>query len=243
MIKSVLTWVVDNSVAKLARLIRHRLKIEHGGAYKHNLHSLLWERATIESADYVEKHLSSAMVFNEPSGLWDYIIQYCDDSDASMMMEFGVFEGNSLNYFASRMRKTQFYGFDSFEGLQEDWYGHHAPKSFFSRNGKMPKVEKNVVLIKGWFDQTLQPFVADSMPDKKLALLHIDSDTYEAAKCILECLKEKIQPGLFVLFDEYIGYPSWKTGEFLAWREFCAANGIKYRYRGFSTEQALVEII
>jgi hypothetical protein len=52
-----------------------------------------------------------------------------------------------------------------------------------------------------------------------------------------------LKPGVLVLFDDYLAYPNWKNGEFLAWQEFCSQNSIKYRYLGFATEQALIEII
>ena len=42
------------------------------------------------------------------------------------IIEFGVFTGNSLNYFSKLNinSKSKFFGFDSFEGLSDEWdYG------------------------------------------------------------------------------------------------------------------------
>jgi len=60
----------------------------------------------------------------------------------------------------SALRDTTIYGFDSFEGLQQDWKGHMSKAGHFSLAGQLPKVEDNVKLIKEWFDQTVPVFMA-----------------------------------------------------------------------------------
>lgn len=40
--------------------------------------------------------------------------------DNSVFMEFGVYQGESINYMAERT-KLQIYGFDSFEGIPNNW--------------------------------------------------------------------------------------------------------------------------
>jgi hypothetical protein len=58
-----------------------------------------------------------------------------------------------------KLKNKIWYGFDSFYGLQENWKGGWFSKNHFSLNGKSPKVNKNVKLIKGWFKNTLPIFL------------------------------------------------------------------------------------
>jgi hypothetical protein len=55
-------------------------------------------------------------------------------------------------------------------------------------------------------------------------------------------LKERLQIGTVIVFDEYFAYPNWENGEFKAWKEFTEANKIQYRYLAFSTGQSSVSI-
>ncbi len=62
-------------------------------------------------------------------------------------MEFGVFEGKSINYLASLNKKVTFHGFDSFEGLPEQWFmGHKVIEKGHFAVSELPKVVPNVVL-------------------------------------------------------------------------------------------------
>lgn len=54
-------------------------------------------------------------------------------------LEFGVFEGKTINLCSSMYKDRQFYGFDTFEGLPEDWRDGF-PKGFFNLNGNLPKI-------------------------------------------------------------------------------------------------------
>ena len=74
--------------------------------------------------------------------------------DRYMWLEFGVWTGGTLNQISTHTNKTVF-GFDSFEGLPEVWdrenKGWWSDKGSFSLQGKLPKVNQNVKLIKGWY--------------------------------------------------------------------------------------------
>ena len=76
-----------------------------------------------------------------------------DKSKDYYYLEFGVFKGESTNFFSKFVNK--FYFFDSFEGLKEDWVGTNAPKSTFNLDKKIPKLNSNVVPIVGWVEDTL----------------------------------------------------------------------------------------
>lgn len=234
--------LIDLSVIKLARHIQSNLK-RGEGLYRHNLHGVLWERAMSETADYVEPHLAEAMVFRNKHEIWDYTARQLADRTEGLCLEFGVYQGHSINYISRQLPRLRFYGFDSFEGLAEDWKGHFQAKGAFNVGGQLPPVNDNVTLIKGWFNQTLPGFIEKELTGKDLAMIHVDGDTYEAAEIVFRELESHIRPGLLILFDEYLGFPGWRHGEYRAWQEHCQAHGINYRYRGFAGAQVLVEVI
>ena len=41
--------------------------------------------------------------------------------EGGVIAEFGVFNGGSIGWFSKNYNDTPIYGFDSFEGLPEDW--------------------------------------------------------------------------------------------------------------------------
>lgn len=210
-------------------------------AYKLSVYQILRERAIIESANYIEQHIDNAMIFDQRPQLWNYAAKSANLADG-LILEFGVFKGRSINYFAKLFPEDEVHGFDSFEGLAEDWKGYHFPKGTFDLGGNLPKVEGNVTLHKGWFETTLPPFL-----DKKTApirLCHIDCDTYESALYVIKGLVDRLVKGSVLVFDEYHGYPNWKNGEFKAWQSVCTGNvGFKYRYIAFSDMQTAIEIL
>ena len=92
-----------------------------------------------------------------------------------LVMEFGVYRARTLNYLAAKTSQT-LYGFDSFEGLPEFWRDGIG-KGAFALDG-LPKVRSNVVLVKGWFDDSLPKFLLDLNSSDPLSYLHIDCDLY-----------------------------------------------------------------
>ena len=210
-----------------------------------NIQNILWERASSQSADFVEKYLNSSLVFETKRQLHSFLVGVIKENNKDgCCIEFGVASGSSIRYFSDNLSNLNFYGFDSFIGLKEDWAGHSVIKGEFSQNGVLPKVNSNVKLIKGWFDETLPNFINEYKEDlKSINFVHIDADTYEAAVIIFEYLNKFFRPGMFILFDELIGYPNWKNGEYKALIEAQEKYGFKFKYRAFCTHEALIEII
>lgn len=82
-----------------------------------------------------------------------HVIDTVGASKKVLVLEFGVFKGRSIKYFASRMTApgSRFYRFDSFEGLLEAW-GKKAG-GFLA---KVPIVDdERILFIKGWFQESL----------------------------------------------------------------------------------------
>ena len=209
--------------------------------YYRDAYDFLYEEAAKESARYIKKYLKDVIIAD--FGWWEVAIAKIKVSQIDgLCMEFGVYNGDSINYFSKACPNKIWFGFDSFEGFQEDWRGGYFAKGNYSLDGKKPKVNKNVKLIKGWFKDTLPKFL--KLNNDKICFVHIDCDTYESTKEVLNILtSKKLTPGTLILFDEYLSYVGWKQGEFKAWQEFVKKNKIKYKYEMFGERQALVKII
>ncbi len=141
-------------------------------------------------------------------------------SDQDWFLEFGVYHGRSLNILArtEASRTIHWHGFDSFNGLPEDWSAKEIAGSY-STGGQQPEVPDNVTLHSGWFSDTLPGFAAESS-DTRLAFMHIDCDLYSSTRTVLETLKDRCRPGTVIQFDELIGYPGYAQHEWRAWQEF-----------------------
>ena len=156
-----------------------------------------------------------------------------------LILEFGVRHGSSIRQLASFTSKP-IYGFDSFEGLPEDW--HQESKEVYSTKGKIPKVPSHVTLIPGWFEETLSLFLEKHEED--VALINIDCDIYSSTKTVLDLLSDRIKKGTIIIFDEYIGNLHWEEDEHKAFMESIDQYQWKYEYLCYSayTKQVVVKI-
>lgn len=203
---------------------------------------ILYERALEDSANYAEEYMTNALVFFDESkiAMYDYAMSKINFD--GLIGEFGVYQGRVVNYLAKMMPNKTIYGFDSFDGLPEDWLGWEMPKGSFNLNGIPPEVENNVELVKGYFDQSLPFWVKNHV--EPFSLLIIDSDLYSSACAILDILGTKqIVSGTLILFDEYFGHIGWRNNEFKAWQEFVKKHNIKYEYLAINHLQTLVRVI
>jgi hypothetical protein len=163
---------------------------------------------------YVFEHLK---LKHKPNTLW---------------LEFGVGSGKTINYI-SKFTDETVYGFDSFEGLPEKWRDGYD-KGAFSNNGKLPEVNSNVELIKGWFNETLVNFIQTQ--NKKVSFIHMDADLYSSTKYIFDVLKEYIDNDCVIVFDELVNYRGFDgdTGELRAFYEFITENKVDYEWIGMN---------
>ncbi len=157
-----------------------------------------------------------------------------------LVLEFGVRYGNSIRQLAA-LTKQDIHGFDSFEGIPEDW--HDEAKGSYSTKGIIPKVPDNVKLHQGWFDQTLPEFLKQHKDP--IRLINIDCDIYSSTKTVLDLLALRISTGTVIIFDEYIGNQHWREDEFKAFQEAVKSYGWTYEYLCFSffTKQVAIRIL
>ena len=191
----------------------------------------------IRAKDYIFANCTDALIFSTRESLWDFAISDLSRFNSQdLFVELGVANGYSINYFAKRIKPKTAYGFDGFIGLKEKWPGTSLQIGTFNREGILPKVESNVTLIKGWFENTLASFLADSK--KKIGFIHIDCDTYESTKYVLDVIAPFMGENSLILFDDFFGYPFWEYGQskaFLEW-QMCS----EFRYIGLSNQEVLL---
>lgn len=171
------------------------------------------------------------------------------DADA-LVLDLGVWIGWSTRLTADASGRPV-YGFDTFEGLVEDWqiddqlvikrgtFSLTEPlaKRFITdtgvtlRDGIPPALGRDVQFIKGSTYDTLEPFLA-SKPAAPIALFHMDLDTYESCLHALETCKDRFVEGSILVFDEYLV----TNGEMRAFYEFQSKYGLQWRYRAWGLE-------
>lgn len=205
-----------------------------------NIQRQLQRVALLETANYVQTNMKNIPYFQDKFSIYDYIFR--QNLIPGLFLEFGVYKGRSINYIAKKVPNKTIYGFDSFEGLPEFWRAGFEKGSFNVK--ELPSVEKNVVLIKGFFSDSLPVFL-DKKLEKKiepLSFLHIDCDLYSSTTTIFKYLGDLIKNGTIILFDEYFNYPSWKEGEFKAFQEFISIKKLSYEYLCYNSLNQQVAI-
>ena len=156
-----------------------------------------------------------------------------------LVLEFGVRYGASIRQIAAFVDQ-EVHGFDSFEGLPEAWHGES--KGSYTTKGILPSVPENVILHKGWYEETLPGFVEKHQAPVRF--INIDCDLYSSTKTVLELLSKQIISGTVLVFDEFIGTEKWREDEFKAFQEAVLAYGWKQEYLCFSfmTNQVVIRI-
>jgi len=185
-------------------------------------------RALNSTCEYIEKNMVDIPLFDSKQEALDFALE--EISFEGLICEFGVWKGESINHIA-RKKPQKIHAFDSFEGLPETWLSSHKKGHFALK--KLPIFEENIVIHKGWFDDTLPKFVKEST--ENISFLHIDCDLYSSTKTIFKSLDLQIVVGTIILFDEYFNYPFWEHHEFKAFQEFVKQNSISYEYLCYSS--------
>lgn len=137
-------------------------------------------------------------------------------------LEFGVASGESIRAWArlNTAPQSRFVGFDSFEGLPEDWKDG-APKGTFATGGRAPEIDDpRVSFVAGLFQETVDAFSMGFRPENRL-VMHLDADLYSSTLYVLMHFERHMRPGTILLFDEFTARNC--TDEFAALRDFCRA--------------------
>lgn len=147
---------------------------------------------------------------------------YIDDLPNGYLLEFGVYNGNTLSRLIKRGNFEWATGFDSFQGLpantegNPDWpegaFNSVKDTGFSSAQQIMDYIYKkidfeNLILIEGFFDKTLTPEAGVIYKDKA-SYIHLDCDLFSSTKTCLDwILKYRVaKPGCLFRYDDWYGY-------------------------------------
>ncbi|EHB49740.1 MtfA protein [Mycolicibacterium rhodesiae JS60] len=167
-----------------------------------------------------------------------------------LLLDLGVWIGWSTRLTSQASGRTV-HGFDTFEGLVEDWQIEDQfliKQGTFSLSDPLAKrflhdtsvslhdgvpdpLGRNVRFVKGSTYATLAPFLA-GRPGAPIRLFHMDLDTYESCLHGLETCKDRFVEGSILVFDEYLV----TNGEMRAFFEFQRTYQIEWRYRSWGLE-------
>jgi len=145
------------------------------------------------------------------------------------VLEFGVYQGSTINLMADYFPDQTLYGFDSFEGLPEKWVMNTSGKKGIHEKGhftlqELPEVKSNVKLVKGFFDKSLPVWLEENNLEK-IKILHVDCDLYSSTKVVFDLLNDYIVQGTVIVFDEFYPwgkkrYDNWAEHEYKALQEW-----------------------
>ncbi|MEP6990316.1 MAG: TylF/MycF/NovP-related O-methyltransferase [bacterium] len=122
-------------------------------------------------------------------------------------LEFGVYRGYTIRWWAEHNRDSQstFVGFDSFEGLPEDW-NKESPRGTYATGGKVPDIgDPRCSFVKGMFQDTVHEFFRSHLFDRTL-VVHLDADLYSSTLCVLMAVGPHLKNGDVLIFDEFYDY-------------------------------------
>ncbi len=153
--------------------------------------------------------------------IYEYIFE-TEKLDAPITyIEFGVCGGHSIRWWVQQNQhtETQFYGFDTFEGLPENFGPFKAGSMTVDA---IPDIkDKRVQFIKGLFQDTVSTFLKTFSRKNKL-VLHMDADLYSSTLYALSQLHSYLKVGDIIVFDEF----SVPKHEFLAFKNFTESHYI-----------------
>ncbi|MGH3911845.1 MAG: class I SAM-dependent methyltransferase [Pseudonocardiaceae bacterium] len=200
----------------------------------------LWAAAEREAAASSERFVRDVMptapTFNDPIATLEHGLSLAPPD--GMALEFGVYSGRTLKVIAEAREHHQVFGFDSFQGLPEDWRTNLPAGTFATE--QLPDVA-GAELVVGWFNDTLPDFLPTH--PGPVAFLHLDADLYSSTVTVLEHVGSRLRPGSVIVFDEYFNYPGWEHHEHRAWREFVAKTGIECRYEAYTCNHEQVVVV
>jgi hypothetical protein len=142
---------------------------------------------------------------------------------APLYLEFGVGGGRSMRWWSRNLTQpdAKLVGFDSFEGLPEDWSPWYRAGAF-KVNGP-PQIDDSRVSFQiGWFEDTLPHF---TVPDNDQIILNVDCDLYSSTATVLRWAEPYLRPGTLIYFDEF---PD-RDHERKAFNELCERSSLQFK--------------
>lgn len=166
--------------------------------------------------------------YNKRYDLYDYIFREKELDGSIIYLEFGVSGGYSFDWWLKRNQDpgSRFTGFDTFEGLPEDWGSF--PKGAMSTKSIVPKTDdKRATFFKGLFQETLPDFL-ETLDHTRKKVIMMDADMYTSTLYVLTSLAPYLNKGDIIFFDQF----NVPMHEFLAFTNFVESYYISMKWLG-----------
>jgi hypothetical protein len=189
------------------------------------------------------KHYSANHpVFDTRFEMYDFINIEVINNKNIQYLEFGVYKGESIKYFAdiNTDPDSRFIGFDTFTGLPEDWteFSRTVKSKTFDTGGEIPQSDDmRISFIKGMFQDTLPKFMKEYKTANQL-VINSDSDIYSSTMFFLTYANDAIVPGTIILFDEFYSV----MHEFRALEDYCSSYMRSYEVIAAARNHAQIAI-
>lgn len=162
-------------------------------------------------------------VFDTRLAMYDYINRELVGNGPIQYLEFGVYKGETIKYFAgiNTNPDSRFVGFDTFTGLPEDWISsiRTVKRATFDTGGEPPQSDDmRISFVKGLFQDSLPGFLRTYNRTGQL-ILHNDADLYSSTLYVLTYANDILVPGTIIIFDEFYSV----MHEFRALEDYCAS--------------------
>lgn len=216
--------IYERSPGRLKNLFRNAYNYAHSPLVSKKGRWLRDEYTSFCSEERRRIFLGIAQFANVNRPIDGYYLEFGSHGANTMRMAWDVFR---------HLFDWDYVAFDSFEGLpdiesidkQEIW-GTGRLKTeeadFINicvRHG-MPR--ERLRTVRGFYGDTLTAALRAEFAGKKAAVVYIDCDLYKSTVPVLEFIRDMLQPGTILVFDDwncFLGDPL--RGERKAWGEFC----------------------
>lgn len=164
---------------------------------------------------------------------------YLNSLNDSYYLEFGCHKARTMRLaweHTGALFDWMYVGFDSFAGLPEISEIDRQP---IWKQGSLATSETDFITltmgagmpperlrtVKGFYDQSLNPALAETLLPRKAAVIFVDCDLYRSTVPVLAFAKQFLQRGTIIVFDDWFCfYGDPDRGERRAWGEFRQVN-------------------
>lgn len=138
-------------------------------------------------------------------------------------LEFGVSEAYSFRWWLENNKHadSKFYGFDTFEGLPENWGLYKSG----DMTAGIPEVnDDRASFFKGLFQETLPTFLKQhDLNTGNRKIIHLDADLFTSTLFVLTSIAPYLEKGDILIFDEF----NVPNHEFFAFKIFAESYYVK----------------
>jgi hypothetical protein len=157
-------------------------------------------------------------------------------------LEFGVSVGTSLSFWAANCRHqdARFYGFDTFQGIPEDW--GNVAKGAYSARGVPPDIQdQRVSFVIGLFSDTLPEWLEHASLGRR-KVIHLDADLYSSTLFVLCHLLPLLRRDDILIFDEFFSVTK-ADHEYRAFADALMVWNLQYVPIAKSSNQFAVKVV